>query len=280
MIKHISLIIGFLLIFISGESQNIKNNRPIGILTNSVDIIDSIQTNVNSYDYGQGYNSSDSIKTLSTDLEKMKLPPLRVFLESVYDHPSTMIYESMRDAQKAQEKMTKQEWLNYLRITGQYQYGQLSTITSSSASDIPLYYVGSGRRQHTYNIGVSLLIPIGDLFEQKQKNRIESAKLRQIEYEYEMSVEQRKLKVLEAYNEVVLQLSVLKAKADAATLYNAQMRISEQDFINGKISIIELSLERGRRSSAIVSYQEGKAALQNSITLLEMLTNVTVLERE
>ena len=95
-----------------------------------------------------------------------------------------------------------------------------------------------------------------------------------------MSVEQRKLKVLEAYNEVVLQLSVLKAKADAATLYNAQMRISEQDFINGKISIIELSLERGRRSSAIVSYQEGKAALQNSITLLEMLTNVTVLERE
>ena len=210
----------------------------------------------------------------------MKLPPLRVFLESVYDHPSTMIYESMRDAQKAQEKMTKQEWLNYLRITGQYQYGQLSTITSSSASDIPLYYVGSGRRQHTYNIGVSLLIPIGDLFEQKQKNRIESAKLRQIEYEYEMSVEQRKLKVLEAYNEVVLQLSVLKAKADAATLYNAQMRISEQDFINGKISIIELSLERGRRSSAIVSYQEGKAALQNSITLLEMLTNVTVLERE
>ena len=124
MIKHISLIIGFLLIFISGESQNIKNNRPIGILTNSVDIIDSIQTNVNSYDYGLGYNSSDSIKTFSTYLEKLKLPLQRVFLDSVYDHPSTMICESIRFAQKAQEKMTNQEWINFLRITGQYQYGQ------------------------------------------------------------------------------------------------------------------------------------------------------------
>ncbi|MGL4292538.1 MAG: TolC family protein, partial [Bacteroidales bacterium] len=58
-----------------------------------------------------------------------------------------------------------------------------------------------------------------------------------------------------------------------------QMRISEQAFINGKIDIISLSLERGRRSAAIVSYQEGKAALQNAITRLEMLTNVKIMNR-
>ena len=77
-----------------------------------------------------------------------------------------------------------------------------------------------------------------------------------------------------------MQLAVLKAKADAADKYNAQMKISEQDFINGKISIIELSLERSRRTDAIVKYQEGKASLQNAITLLEMLTNVRILTRE
>lgn len=39
------------------------------------------------------------------------------------------------------------------------------------------------------------------------------------------------------------------------------MKISEQDFINGKIDIISLSMERGRRSGAVISYQEGRATL-------------------
>lgn len=73
-------------------------------------------------------------------------------------------------------------------------------------------------------------------------------------------------------------MSTLKAKSDAAALYNAQMKISEQDFINGKIDIIALSLERGRRSSAVVNYQEGQATLHNAITLLEMLTNVRIIQ--
>ena len=49
-------------------------------------------------------------------------------------------------------------------------------------------------------------------------------------------------------------------------------------FINGKIDIIALSLERGRRSSAVVNYQEGQATLHNAITLLEMLTNVRIIQ--
>jgi hypothetical protein len=58
-----------------------------------------------------------------------------------------------------------------------------------------------------------------------------------------------------------------------------QMKISEQDFINGKIDITALSLERGRRSSAVITYQEGRAALHNAVTLLEMLTNVKIINR-
>ena len=56
------------------------------------------------------------------------------------------------------------------------------------------------------------------------------------------------------------------------------MRISEADFVKGKISIIELSLERGRRTTAVVNFQETKAALHNSITLLEMLTGIKIIK--
>ena len=104
------------------------------------------------------------------------------------------------------------------------------------------------------------------------------SKVKQAEFAYEQAVEERKLRILEAYNSVLEHLTLLKVKSEAVALYNAQMKISEADFVKGKISIIDLSLERGRRTTAVVNFQETKAALHNSITLLEMLTGVKIIK--
>lgn len=223
--------------------------------------------------------NDDSIQTLLGDYERVQLPPLSTFLQSVYTHPSIQIYEASRDEEQANYSVEKTKWLDYFRLTASYQFGRIMSLSSQSTEIDPLFMTSYGSNQHTYYAGATLSVPIGDLVSQKQKVRAQRARLRRIEYEYEISIEERKLKILEAYNQVVSQLAVLKAKSDAAALYNAQMKISEQDFINGKITIIELSLERGRRSAAVVEYQEGRANLHNSITLLEMLTNIKIMNR-
>lgn len=222
---------------------------------------------------------TDSVKALLDDYDRIQLPPLSVFLESVNEHPSVRIYEARRDEADAEMKVTKRKWLNYVRGVGSYQYGKLTSVTGYAEGDLPQYYTTNGTSQHQYYGGVSVSIPLGDLLSQKQQVRAQKARLRQMEYEYDITVEERKLVILEAYNRVLQEMSVLKAKAEAAALYNAQMKISEQDFINGKIDIIALSLERSRRSGALVSYQEGRVALHNAITLLEMLTNVTIMKK-
>ncbi len=73
-------------------------------------------------------------------------------------------------------------------------------------------------------------------------------------------------------------MATIHAKAESAALYNAQMKISENNFIQGRIDIISLSLERARRSGAVVSYEEARVKLHNSIILLEMLTNVKIIK--
>lgn len=224
-------------------------------------------------------SATDSINAMLDDYERIQLPPLSVFLESVMNHPSVRIYEARKDEANAEFKVVKRQWLNYLRGVGSYQYGKMVSINGFSDSETPMYYTSSGISQNQYYIGLSLAIPFGDLVSQKQKVRAKKAKFRQMEYEYAITIEERKLVILEAYNKVLQELSVLKAKAEAAALYNAQMKISEQDFINGKIDIITLSIERTRRSDALVSYQSGRVALQNAITLLEMLTNVKILKQ-
>lgn len=224
-------------------------------------------------------SSTDSIDAMLDDYERIQLPPLSVFLASVQDHPSVRIYEAKRDEANAELKVVRRQWLNYLRGIGSYQYGRMVSVSGFSDSDTPMYYTSNGISQNQYYIGVSLSIPLGDVISQKQKVRAQKAKFRQMDYEYAITVEERKLVILEAYNKVLQELAVMKAKAEAAALYNAQMKISEQDFINGKIDIIALSLERGRRSGALVNYQSGRVALQNAITLLELLTNVKIMKR-
>ena len=58
------------------------------------------------------------------------------------------------------------------------------------------------------------------------------------------------------------------------------MNISENDFIQGKIYIISLSLERARRTGAVTTYEQSRVALHNSIVLLEMLTNVKIIKEK
>ena len=200
------------------------------------------------------------------DFKDIQLPPLSVFLESVEKHPTVRIYDAKREEAEAELKVIKRKWLDYLRITANYQYGQLFTPTTVSDDPSANYYA-VGNTKNLYNIGVNLSIPLGDLIGGQRQN------------DYAITVENRKLIVLEAYNKVQQELAVLKAKAEAAALYNAQMKISEQDFINGKIDIISLSMERGRRSGALVAYESGRVALQNAITLLEMLTDVKIMKQ-
>ena len=53
-------------------------------------------------------SGSDSIQAMLDDYERIQLPPLSVFLESVYDHPSIKIYEAKKDEANAEMKVTKE----------------------------------------------------------------------------------------------------------------------------------------------------------------------------
>ena len=75
-------------------------------------------------------------------------------------------------------------------------------------------------------------------------------------------------------------MSRTKAIAVTAALYNAQTKILENDFIQGKIEISTLSIERARRTGAVTSYEQARVTLHNSVILLEMLTNIKIIKEK
>lgn len=215
------------------------------------------------------WEDSTRIETLAgksaTELEKMELPPLSVFLDAVVENATVKRAKSQVEQVKNEYELQKRDWWNLFRLNGSYSYGRYNIIGNASDEYPPLYQTTMSSAQHSFNVGASVSVPLGEFTNRKK-------------YTQEEIMEERRLKVLEAYNDVTVQLATIRAKAETAALYNAQMKISENNFIQGKIDIITLSLERGRRSGAVVNYEEARVKLHNSIILLEMLTNVQIIK--
>ena len=216
--------------------------------------------------------------SMPTEIDKLELPPLSVFLDAVMENATVKRAQSQVEQVRNQYRLQKRNWWNYVRFTGNYSYGRYNVIGNASDEFTPMYQSTMSSAQHNFNVGASVGISLGELFNRPLKLKDYRYQIEQLQYSQEEVMEQRKLRVLEAYNAVTEQLATIKAKAESAALYNAQMKISENNFIQGTIDIISLSLERARRSGAVVSYEQARVALHNSIVLLEMLTNVKVIK--
>lgn len=216
--------------------------------------------------------------SMPTEIDKLELPPLSVFLDAVIENATVKRAQSQVEQVRNQYRLQKRNWWNYFRFNGNYSYGRYNVIGNASDEFTPMYQTTMSSAQHNFNVGASVGISLGELFNRPLKLKDYRYQIEQLQYSQEEVMEQRKLRVLEAYNTVTEQLATIKAKAESAALYNAQMKISENNFIQGTIDIISLSLERARRSGAVVSYEQARVALHNSIVLLEMLTNVKVIK--
>lgn len=217
-------------------------------------------------------------KNLPPELEALELPPLSVFLDAVTENATVKRAQSQVEQVKNEYRIQKRDWWNYVRLNGVYSYGRYNVIGNASDEFTPMYQTTMSSAQHNFNVGANVSVSLGDLINRSLKMKRYKYDIEQLQYTQEEVMEERRLRVLEAYNAVTEQLATIKAKAENAALYNAQMKISENNFIQGKIDIITLSLERARRSAAVVNYEQSRVALHNSIILLEMLTNVKIIK--
>lgn len=221
--------------------------------------------------------TGQTMKELQLEIEKMELPPLSVFLDAVSENATVKKAQSQIAQVKNEYRLEKREWWNYFRLNANYAFGRFNTINENSETFVDWYQSTSVGTRHTFNLGASFSIGLGDLFNRPIKLKDYRYKIEQLQYAQDEVMEDRKLKILEAYNAVTEQLATIKAKAETAALYNTQIKISEYNFVQGKITITELAVERARRSGAVTIYEQARVALHNSIILLEMLTNVKII---
>ena len=226
----------------------------------------------------------NTIGKLSADmpleLQTFELPPLSVFLDAVTENATVKRAQSEVEQVKNEYRLQKRDWWNYFKLNGNYSYGKYNVLSNASDEHTPMYQTTMSNAQHSFSVGASVGISFGDLINRQLKLKKYKYDIEQLQYTQEEVMEERRLRVLEAYNAVTEQMSTIKAKAETAALYNAQTKILENDFIQGKIEISTLSIERARRTGAVTSYEQARVTLHNSVILLEMLTNIKIIKEK
>jgi len=225
---------------------------------------------------------SGQINSPDPENDKMltiELPPLAELFESARNNPAVEIYNIRKQQEISALKTEKRSWLKYFKITATYQYGSVGYNSYMSTTEIAPIYTSSGSKQSWYNFGGGLSIPLDDLFDRGNRIKRQKLLMKQTELEIEKWHDEQKLLIVDAYSNALESLAVLKIKAEALVFSNAQYKISENDFINGKITISALNKEKGIQSSSVAEYEKTRASLYEALLRLEILSKTKIFNR-
>lgn len=207
------------------------------------------------------------------DFSSLILPPIDSLFLSLENNPNIKAQDYRILEQESVIKSQKREWINYLRFSSSYQYGYQGAESLVQGYLIPAYYQTAQNAQNLYHIGALISIPIGDLIDNRNKIKKEKYRLGQIQAEKEISLNEQKLLIVELYNRANEKLALYKIKIEAEKYAELKTKISQNDFINGQISIDELSTIKKNESDATSDFEETKVELLIALMKLEVICN-------
>lgn len=208
----------------------------------------------------------------------LKLPPLHVLLENARNSPQVSFYASNKLQEERELRTIRRNWLKYIKLNANYNYGMNNTYNDVVLDPtIPQF---SNREQSWWNVGVSLSVPLDEIFNRSNCIKRQKERINSIQFEVDRWYDDLSLKIIDAYTSAVQNLSMLQSVTEALVTAKAQYKVSEADFINGALDAQTLSRQRNIQNVAIREYEETRAELTNSLLRLEVLTHTQIINRK
>lgn len=223
--------------------------------------------------------ANDNSKTQIEDYTEITLPPLDLLFENVKGAPTYELAQVKEQIERKLLAKEKRAFLGFFSLRGSYQYGMFGNESTYTDVAIAPYLTYSTSAQNGYTVGAGVNIPLDQLFDLGARVKRQRLNLKSATLEKEIKYEQIKKEIIELYTTATSQLSILKLRAEALILANVQYSIAEKDFTNGTIESTTLSIEKGRQSQALESFEKSKYELTKSLMILEVITRTPILRK-
>ena len=207
-------------------------------------------------------------------------------LDSMYYNALSMsnaikYFESEQEYYRREVLTQKRKPLDWIRIIGTYSYGNtdMAAITLMETTYQIWSQNTTSQRNMYYNIGASLIIPLGEIFNTRNKVKQAKAQAEQFEYKKQETLDGLKERIIDLYCTIIEQTNLLESASKQMVVAQAQYSLAEADFINGKCTSEELYRSQSYASGSVQTYENIKKALNTAILTLEVISCTPIISK-
>lgn len=256
----------------SGRSQTVGNTHVVRL--DSPVVADSVSIDEK---YVQTFETLASLE--AEDYDELVIPPLAELLAAAEKSASVRVAEHNIDVARYELVSVRRQWMQWLKVHSSFSFGNsdMYAVQLLETTNQIWTYNQQQQQQMFWNVGASISIPISDIFTQGNKVRQQKARVRMAEAQREVEYQEVKNMVIKYYVDAAKQLNLFKVYAENYAAAESQYFVSEQDFINGEISIHDLFIMKNYQSGAKLEYEQCKASLNEALLCLEVCTGLPII---
>lgn len=217
---------------------------------------------------------------LNVDFATLQLPPLSVLYANATSNPTVKMMEKERQLQKKLLSKEKRSWLSFFSARAGYSHGVTDNFGTITDVTTPIFYQYTGVEQDYWNVGGNVNIPLETLFDLGGKVKRQRIVAERAEYAKEQAYNQVKQEIAHLYVSILSNIETLKRSAEHLALYRGASAIAEQDYRNRRGTVLELAEIKRREFEANKSYEELRAAINEQLLVLEIISHTPILTQE
>ena len=217
-------------------------------------------------------NGQQYIDPLSDDITQY-IPPLSALKDSAVANAPQVQFENLKtDFYRYNVKTAKRDIWENMGLNAEVNRGRFYFNNFNEGQD-DRFYLSKSRRTN-YLFGIFLKLPISSIIDRrnrinKEKKWVEISMARQRQVEKEIRRE-----VVRLYNELIQSQRILKISNDYLQWTFAQMKMAENQFINGQLSVAEMTRLKEFQRRGQTEYEKQRASFKSAYDQLQELVGM------
>lgn len=235
---------------------------------------------VSAQDYGMRAVKMDSIlyklsRMTAEDYANIELPSLEEMYTnaSLYSNAAKYFYYES-EYYRTDVKTARRKPLEWIRLIGTYSYGNIdmAAITLMETTYQVWSQNQSTQRNQYYNVGVTLSVPLIDIF--NHRNRVKQAQLKvdEIKYRRESELDEVKKNIIDLYCTIIEKTVVLQSSYQQLVIARGQYNYAENSFVNNQSDVENLYRSQSFETDAVREYENLKKELNTALLTLEVVS--------
>ncbi|MDD4819448.1 MAG: TolC family protein [Flavobacteriales bacterium] len=222
-------------------------------------------------------NSTGVLFSLS-DYKNIPIPTLDVLLKNASENPAVKYYSERVEESHQNLRWNNRKWTDHIKLNATYQYGQglYTTVADGGVSIVD----DSGKIENRWAVGATMALPLSEIFNRGPRSKMIKAQMRESEYQAQNAADNIRLQIIDAYTEVQRCMSLIKSVTEAKNLATGQYKVTEKEFVNGRVDAKALSQQKNIEAVAVREYELVKAQLNNALLKLEQLSKINIISHE